>query len=254
MSMADGENRLQKIAFKLGDKFYRFRINPENYRHSKPHRVTTVKTKSRIVVEDFGEDIQTITFSGTTGNDKGMAKIKEMKKFLEGYANRGGNGSRSETELYFHNFTNDEHYVVHLTPEGVTYTQDANQPLLHTYSISLFVLRRANEPPEDEVIEPTIGNDIPSIGDVDSINTKLPEFQSPIVDSSDPYKGDDTSGGLINLPNTGGNSNIIQTPYINSSIQVRPLTTSAVNPSTSPTAYVSGVTELKKIIGYGGSV
>ncbi|WP_445513278.1 hypothetical protein, partial [Streptococcus lutetiensis] len=29
--MADGKNRLRKIAFQFGNRFFRFAINPENY-------------------------------------------------------------------------------------------------------------------------------------------------------------------------------------------------------------------------------
>lgn len=168
--MADGATRLRKIAFMVGGRIFRFAINPDSYTHAKPHRTTAVKTKSRIVIEDFQSDIPTITIKGTTGfnptgvaSDRGIAKIREMKEFLEDYAEMGGNGNTADEDFLFLNFTNDEYYVVHLSPEGVTYTQDANQPLMYRYEIKFTVLRKAWEPSEDEVMEPEIGNRFPSL-------------------------------------------------------------------------------------------
>jgi hypothetical protein len=170
MPMSDGTNQLKKIAFQIGDTFFRFAINPENYTHRKPHRTTAVKTKSRIVIEDFQSDIPVISIRGTTGfnptgasNDRGIEKIKEMKSFIEAYAERGGNGDTPVDEFYFHNFTNDEYYVVHLSPEGVNFTQDVNSPLTYRYEITFTVLRKAGEPNEDDIIAPEIGNKFPSI-------------------------------------------------------------------------------------------
>lgn len=170
--MSDGQNILKKIAFQLGDKFFRFAINPENMQIARPHRTTAVKTKSRIVVEDFQSDIPTITIEGTTGfnptgkeSDRGIAKIKEMKTYIETYAEMGGNGNTSSEDLYFHDFTNDDSFVIHLSPEGVTYTQDVNQPLLHRYRIKFVILRRSSEPSDEDVIQPEIGNSRPSIGE-----------------------------------------------------------------------------------------
>lgn len=168
--MSDGRNTLKKIAFQLGNRWFRFAINPENYVHRKPHRATAIKTKSRIVIEDFQSDIPTISIRGTTGfnptgraKDRGIAKIKEMKQFLERYAEMGGNGGLPPEDFYFHNFTNDESFVIHLSPDGVEFTQDANEPLLFRYEITFNVLRKANQPAEDDIVDPEIGNRFPSI-------------------------------------------------------------------------------------------
>ena len=170
MPMSDGKSTLKKIAFQVGDKFFRFAINPQSYAHSKPHRTAAVKTKSRIIIEDFQEDIPTITIAGTTGfnptgkkADRGIAKIKALKKFMEDYATMGGNGNKPAKDFYFHNFTNDESFVVHLSPEGVTYTQDVSQPLLFNYEIKFIVLRKATDPADEDIVNPEIGNRYPSV-------------------------------------------------------------------------------------------
>ena len=168
--MADGQGVLRKIAFQIGDRFFRFAVNPESMVYSRPHRTTAVKTKSRIVIEDFQSDIPTVTIGGTTGfnptgvaSDRGVKKIAELKKYLKDYAAMGGNGAKPAEDFYFHDFTNMEHYVVHLSAEGVTYSQDVNSPLTHRYEIKFNILREASEPSEDDIASPEIGNRFPSL-------------------------------------------------------------------------------------------
>lgn len=170
MSISDGKKSLKKIMFKVGNKEFRFAINPENYVHKKPHRAVSIKTKSRIVVEDFQNDLSTITIKGTTGfnptgksKDKGFRKIKELKSFLDSYVKMGGNGRTPSKDFYFYNFTNEESFVVHLSPEGVSFIQDVQSPLTFRYEINLVVLRKAGEPSNEDLIDPEIGNRFPSL-------------------------------------------------------------------------------------------
>lgn len=245
--MADGKNRLHKIAFQIGDRFFRFAINPDSYSHSKPHRTTAVKTKSRIVVEDFQSDIPTISIKGTTGfnptgraADRGIAKIKEMKKFLENYAEMGGNGRMATEDFYFHNFTNDESFVVHLSSEGVTYTQDVQSPLTYRYEISFLVLRKAGEPPEDHVVSPEIGNRFPSLPVQGPSGPGNPYPMNPNSPSGTaPGTGNDIESEVYN---DGKNS-----PY------VPPYGSTPINPQApSAISYEYGRTGLGYIIGYYG--
>lgn len=202
MGMADGRGGgLKKIEFVVGDRRFKFAINPENYVHSKPHRTTTIKTKSRIVVEDFQSDIPTIQIKGTTGfnptgtvKGRGINKIREMKRFLEAYADMGGNGDKSPQDFYFHNHTNKESFVVHLTSDGVTFTQDVQSPLTFKYEISFQVLRKASEPAESDVNDPDIGNRQPS----------TPSYSpKPSPSPNRPNTGGSSSGGGTSLPSTG---------------------------------------------------
>jgi hypothetical protein len=204
MTMADGQNVLKRIAFQIGNKLFRFAINPENMVYTRPHRTTAIKTKSRIILEDFGSDIPTVSIGGTTGfnptgraEDRGIAKIKELKEYIQAYADMGGNGNAPAEEFYFHDFTNDESYVVHLSPEGVTYTQDVNSPLLHRYQIKFIILRKSTEPADGDVVNPIIGNRYPVLG--------IPSGTPTIIGT--PFNPNIPNNGIPmpspNAPNTG---------------------------------------------------
>jgi hypothetical protein len=193
MPMSDGLNTLHKIAFQIGDDLFKFAINPESITNPRPHRVVTTKTKSRIVVSDFQSDIPTFVISGTTGfnptgkaDDRGIAKIKRLKLLIENYAEMGGDGSQPPVDFIFYDFTNDASWIVHLAPEGVTYSQDVSNPLLHRYEIKFTVLRQAAEPAEEDKINPEIGNRFPSI-------PRENGFEDPIY--GDIYNKDTTGTG-----------------------------------------------------------
>ncbi|ANT41422.1 hypothetical protein DIRTYBETTY_113 [Bacillus phage DirtyBetty] len=172
MTIANGKSRLQRIAFEVGGRTFRFALNPESMEEARPHRTTALKTKSRIIVEDFQDDIPTLTISGTTGfnptgqsSDRGVNKIKEMKKFIADFSATGGNGKLSKNEFFFHNFTNDESHVVTLAPEGITISQDAQSPLLYRYSMKFIIIRASSEPADADVVNPEIGNKFPTLPD-----------------------------------------------------------------------------------------
>ncbi|AXH71136.1 hypothetical protein BSP38_094 [Bacillus phage BSP38] len=240
MPISDGKNTLRKIAFQHGTKFFRFAINPETYVFANPHRTTALKTKSRIVIEDFQNDVPTITIAGTTGfnptgreADRGINKIKEMKQYLKAYGEMGGNGQTSEEDFYFHDFTNDESYVVHLGAEGVTYSQDVNSPLTHRYEIKFVVLRKASEPKDEDVVDPEIGNRFPSISDGTG-------DLSPDLFADDPLDPYDPSSGNPDVYNGG-----------NSGVYIPPQDLEPINPQApSPSAYGYGMSGLGYAIGY----
>lgn len=256
MPMSDGISTLKRIEFKIGNKSFKFAINPESYTHSKPHRTTAVKTKSRIVVEDFQSDISTITIAGSTGfnptgkkADRGINKIKEMKAYLEDFAKMGGNGKTAAEDFYFYNYTNDEYFVVALSAEGVTFTQDVNSPLTYRYEIKFVLLRKASEVNEEDIMSPEIGNKLPSITydppkytspnnglPVPNPNTKLPDMYLPTPKPYDPSSGND------NIYNNGTVSKYVP-----------PLDNEPINPQApSPTSYYHGSTALGYSIGYYG--
>ena len=256
MSMSDGRTRLRKIAFQVGGKFFRFALNPEDMRHSKPHRATTVKTKSRIVVEDFQSDVPTISIKGSTGfnptgktADRGIEKIKEMKAYLEYIAEMGGNGRTGAEEIYFHNFTNSESFAVHLAPEGVTFSQSVNSPLVHNYEINFVVLRKAGEPKDGDVISPQIGNQHPSIGEIPSFDSIFPTVDSHWAQANYNSQATGEQGTDVYKDIYGvGDNTEVNTPNDGPLFQNTP-----VNPQApSPMSYNYGQTELGYIIGYYG--
>jgi hypothetical protein len=264
MPISDGNTTLRKVAFQIGDKFFRFAINPENYTDDRPHRTTAIKTKSRIVIEDFQSDIPTITISGTTGfnptgqnKDRGINKIKEMKRFIEEYAKMGGNGNTTSEDFYFHNFTNDESFVVHLSSEGVKYVQSVESPLTYRYEIKFVVLRKASEPADEDIVNPEIGNRYPSVSYNPVVpNTAMP-MPTPVLPNNamtspnviidypglnSPSNGYDPSSGNPNIYNEGTTA-----PYQS------PLDSEPINPQApSPSSYFHGMTGLGYSIGYYG--
>lgn len=248
MTMSDGKNKLQKIAFQVGSKIFRFAINPDSYQDQRPHRTTAVKTKSRIVIEDFQSDVYTITISGSTGfnptgkaADRGIAKIKELKSYLEDYAQAGGNGNAPVDDFYFHNFTNDESFVVVLSPQGVTYSQDVSSPLTYRYEIVFNVLRKAGKPSDASIVNPEIGNSNVSI-------------LTPIA----PYTGvngkvlsnSSTGTGSYNYNASSGN-NSVYNKTTGDSLTKAVGNGSTVNPQApSKTSYQFGQTMLGYLTGY----
>lgn len=247
MPMSDGITRLRKVAFEIGGKMFRFAINPQGLVYNFPQRTTAVKTKSRIIVQDFQQDLATITISGTTGfnptgrkKDRGFNKIKEMKRFIESYASAGGNGNPAPDDFYFHDRTNDESYAVHLSPESISITQDENSPLTHRYEIRLVILRKAGEPPEDSVSTPEIGNRFPSLP-----KGRKKDIPSPNLPGG--YYGEDDfvpegTEDIYESGNSEGN-NIYESKPNND----------AINPQTpSRTSYEYGRTGLGYVIGYYG--
>lgn len=59
MSQSDGFNSLKRMAIKVTDlngneiAFYKFAINPEDYKEDYPQRTTIFKTRTSTVVEDI---------------------------------------------------------------------------------------------------------------------------------------------------------------------------------------------------------
>lgn len=222
MPQSDGMGgTLKRIALQVGDDkgtgWYRFKVNPTQYRHAKPHRTTIFKTKSQIVTEDFGADIQTIQFSGTTGFQKdaqgktGADRLRALDEFIANYASQGGNGNRSKAEMTFYNFTDDVYYTVHLAPDGIVIERSVDQPLLFNYTISLIVLREADQPSERDIANSQIGNANVSIG-----------------------------GNASAVGNAG-----VGAGAVGSKVAV-------VNPNGTQGAYSYALSELKTLTGYGG--
>ena len=237
MPQADGHTSyLRRIALELANGgWYFFKINPNNYAHSEPQRATVLKTKSDIIIEDFGKDLETITFSGTTGwardaqGRTGADRMRILRSYIRDYASQGGNGNRSVNELTFHNFTDGESYIVHLAPDAISLERDVEQPILYNYKLSLVVIRDAGTPPDREVVDPNIGNNVPSIGgDTENTNSNSREAINQRVMSTGQIIG---ASALASFSGNGENG--------------------VVNPRGTVGAYKYGVDEIKQQIGYG---
>lgn len=227
MPQSDGKTQLKRLALQVGEDqskgWYRFAVNPTQYEHNIPQRTTVFKTKSQIIIEDFGKDLETIKFSGTTGfredsqGRNGKQRLDALQSTLKNYMKQGGNGNKPGDELTFYNLTDDENYIVHVASDALKIERSAEQPLLFTYTVSLVVLRGAEEPDDREQANPSIGNDEPSVGGGEKIESK-------IVGKSTAQ----TTSYMAGIANAG----------------------TAVNPRATSGAYSYGVEELKGLISY----
>lgn len=131
------------IADPNNNTHFNFVLNPQEYKVTRPHRVTAIKTMSDIVIEDFNSDIPVLTFSGHTGWDRGKGKERfdALASLLESYATRTTNyGGYSGEPLYFYNYTDDVYYRVHLHPDGYNFSRSVENPLIYKYEITFYIV------------------------------------------------------------------------------------------------------------------
>ncbi|WXX03106.1 virion structural protein [Staphylococcus phage LJLAME001] len=203
MPQSDGKNTIRRIALRFPTasgkyNMYRFKVNPESYEIDAPQRTSITKTKSDIIVEDYGKDIETITFSGTTGfrpvkevdgTKTGKQKIEELQEQVEAYAKQGGDGSVAGAYIEFYNFTDDKYYKVHLAPQGLKITRSKDESLLYRYEITLVVIGNLAEADRGSVTSAEFGNVKPNakqrvdegVNDLDSNARKTRNKNNQIV-------------------------------------------------------------------------
>lgn len=173
MPQSDGVNTLRRIELELrgpsgtNSVWYRFQVNPESYKEAFPQRTTIFKTRSSVVVEDYGRDLGQIEFSGTTGFKKdkngksGADRLRSLKKIIEDYAKSGHKVDDAETpkmELIFYNRTDGGSYYVHLAPAGIQIERSAERSLLYNYKLAFVIIRNADDPDTRDIDEAIIGN------------------------------------------------------------------------------------------------
>ena len=145
------------VAFQWGIKYVQLAINPQQYEYSSPQRTSTFKTQSNVVVENFGQDLRTIAFSGNTGAKgqgsgasrmNGEQRFQALKEIIVGYQQASDNGSVPTDELIFYNNMdiNQPSYTVNIAPQGFQYSRDSENPLLYNYAVSLLVIKSASIP------------------------------------------------------------------------------------------------------------
>lgn len=160
MPQSDGKNRLKRIEFVIMGKSYKFNINPEEYIQEEPSRSTVTQTKGGAWVDDFGAGLPVITIRGSTGFQYGLgvSKFKELRNLVRQYYS-----SSSNKEFIFHNWTDDESWVVHTDPQGFRLLRNRNNPLLYMYDIRLICLRPATHPKTKDAsgVGQTLGSAIP---------------------------------------------------------------------------------------------
>lgn len=146
-SQADGKNKLKRMAFRFDGKTHYLRLNPEEYSQVEASRSTVTQTKGGAWVDDFGANIISISLRGTTGfksaggksSTAGFDKLKSLRDMIRKYYNKDAPGQPITKNMTFHNFTDGEHWVVHVN--SFTLARNVSRPLLYMYDIKLSVLR-----------------------------------------------------------------------------------------------------------------
>lgn len=179
MPQSDGKTRLKRMEFVIMGKSYKFSINPDEYTQEEPSRSTVTQTKGGAWVDDFGAGLPVITIRGSTGFQYGLGieKFKELRKLIRDYYN----GS-TDKEFLFHNWTDDESWVVHTDPQGFRLLRNKNNPLLYMYEIRLICLRPATHPKAQESngVGRTLGSTIPKAPN--TANTTWKEAIQPYME------------------------------------------------------------------------
>lgn len=156
-------NQLKRIALEYKGQTYSFAVNPEQYTMTRPQRATVFKTQSDNVIQQFGADLSTITFSGNTGHQKdgsgltGKDRYASLNNFILLYQNDTENGGTPASDLNFYNYTDDESYTVTIPPAGFSLNRSVDNPLIYTYSITLIVIKGTGDPSESDKINSQIG-------------------------------------------------------------------------------------------------
>ena len=168
MAQSDGKNTLKRMEFEFQGNSYKFNLNPEEYTQDEPIRSTVTQTKAGAWVDDFGAGLINIFMKGTTGFANGYEKFKELRTLLRTYNESKTPGKPVEDELIFHNYTDEESWVVHPDPSGLKLFRSKSNPLLYMYELRLVCLRSASDPVTDETELEGVGNPLgPALNDMD---------------------------------------------------------------------------------------
>lgn len=246
MPQADGKHQISRFVLHFPDEgdngWYRFKVNPENYTYEKPQRSTILKTKSDIVVEDYGKDIEVINFSGTTGfrsikegnkTKNGKDKLDDLVKLVDKYAKSGGSGNRQQKNIIFYNMTDGVYKKVHLAPQGIKIARSVNEPLLFRYDITLMVLGEAFEPDRNSISDPEFGNLTPS--NEQSLQDKILDMFAPAQEARKEINNAGLTTGRVTPKTYSQTSN------------GKPVS----NPRTATNGLSSTLNNMSLIIGYG---
>ena len=148
MSQLDGikGTGLQRLEISYSGGDYKFNVNPQNIQYNYPHRVTAVKTQQQYVIEDFNDDIQSVTIKGNTGGPRMGAEsaINNLRNFFDSYNNTTPRYGSAPTEnLIFYNHTEDFAWEVAMHQDGFKVERDVSHPLMWDYEINFIVIRTA---------------------------------------------------------------------------------------------------------------
>lgn len=156
---------LKRFKFKLGDKSYKFILNPESYTQTENGKVSVTKTKGGAFVEMFGSDIVEIEFSGVTGfkngtgdAESGFNKFKELRDLVKSVHEsiKDGSAVSDDKLLWFYNYTDAEYWKC--VPDKFELSRSKSQPLLYHYSIHLYAVKKIGEASSSSSSKQTVGS------------------------------------------------------------------------------------------------
>jgi len=167
------------MALQYGSQVVTLEINPQQYQISFPQRSVVTQTQNTVAVQDFGQGLGTITFSGNTGwrsgydTYAGRNRMDALQSILSNYTNASKGGMRPPNPLVFYNNTDDYSYTVHVSEEGWSVERSADNPLWFTYAVNLVILKPAGETDPNERYASQLGNIYPSIDGVGNNQTVM---------------------------------------------------------------------------------
>ena len=169
-TISDGRGSLQRMALEIVESgkqidYFAFSINPQQYTETMQSRTAMMQTRSALGVQRFGRGFRAIQISGNTGwgHGAGYDTFVRLKDFLENYVTMQSDDINNNYQLVLHNYTWQTHYLVEFQPNGITWSQDVNTPLLFNYSISLIEVGDAGQATPGETSDTILGNDKSSL-------------------------------------------------------------------------------------------
>ena len=146
MPQSDGKGKLKRFEFEYDGNVYTFNINPEEFTMDEPTRSTVTQTKAGAWIDQFGSGVKTIFMRGTTGRKGGVDKFKALRRQIRDAQEGTTAGKPIEKEMTFHNYTDDESFIVAVDPSGFKLMRSKQNPLLYMYELRLIVIRKAETP------------------------------------------------------------------------------------------------------------
>lgn len=165
MAINDGSHHLQRIAFEIKNgsntvQYYSFALNPESMQETHTARTTMIQTETAQAVQRFGAGFIQFSLSGTTGwqHGQGFERMLALRKFLDDYLSSFADDVQNNYTFIYHNFTNNQHYIVEFAPNGFSISQNISAPLLYTYNIQFVAVSDASQASTATITSTVTGN------------------------------------------------------------------------------------------------
>lgn len=148
MPQRSSTTELKNIEIDYKDVQCQFYINPDEMIQQETSRSTVTQTVGSAYIDDFGGGLPTIYIKGNTGfsNGLGVTRFMQLRNLIRQYYNATTPGQDVTDEIVFHNYTDDESWVVHTDPQGFRLLRNNENPLLYMYEIYFICIRPWSQP------------------------------------------------------------------------------------------------------------